>query len=160
MSSKRLFVASWALIAVFVAACGSDNGDEADTAGSPANASEVPAEVTAICVRPVPPLTGNPVTKERLESTIQKMGEVQQAAEAGNGVAASTAFAGDTHAVTHDIDQPLRAADPALAQDLCASIVIIEQEFGRVADLEAVAAAAASSVQLLQQSGARLGLTQ
>lgn len=87
------------------------------------------------------------------------MGEVQRAAEAGDGASARAAFAGDTHAVTHDIDRPLRAADPLLARDLCESIVVVEQELNGAGDLQAIAAEAVISAQLLADSGRAMGLT-
>ena len=86
------------------------------------------------------------------------MGDVKAAAETGDQAAASAAFAGDTHTVTHDIDPPLRAQDPLLAQDLCASIVLIEQEFSGNGNLEAVAVSAEVAAGLLEESGRVLGL--
>jgi hypothetical protein len=88
------------------------------------------------------------------------MNDVQQAAEVGDDAAARAAFSGDAHGITHDIDQPLRAADPILAQDLCASIVIIEEQFGGASDLQAVSAAAGVAAELLQDSGDALGLAE
>lgn len=159
MSSSRLPVALGAALTIaLVAACGSDDGDET---GEPSPTPSVlqPAATTSVCAGSIPPLTTGPVTQERLEAAVRKMGEVQQAAVAGDRATASAAFAGDTHAVTHDIDQPLRAADPLLARDLCESIVIIEQQFNGANDLGAIAAAAAISAQLLADSGRAMGLT-
>jgi hypothetical protein len=87
------------------------------------------------------------------------MDEVRQAADSGDAAAAGSAFAGDTHNVTHDIDQPLRAADPLLAHDLCESILSIEEQFGRTPDLQALAAEAGVAAELLQESGRILGLS-
>jgi hypothetical protein len=100
------------------------------------------------------------VTRERLEAAVQKMTEVQQAAAAGDDAAARAAFSGDAHGITHDIDQPLRAADPLLAQDLCASIVIIEEQFNGPGDLQAVSIAAGVATELLQDSSDALGLAE
>jgi hypothetical protein len=158
MSSPRLAVALGVTLTIaLVAACGSDDGDET---GEPSPTPSVlqPAATTSVCAGSIPPLTTGSVTKERLETAVQKMGEVQQAAEAGDDASARAAFSGDTHAVTHDIDQPLRAADPLLARDLCESIVVIEQEFNGAGDLEAVAAEAGISAQLLEDSGRAMGL--
>jgi hypothetical protein len=147
-------VATLLLAIAFVAACGSDGSDTGatDTPAAPT------ADVTSTCARPVPALTTEPVTKERLQAAIDKMGEVKAAAEAGDQAAANAAFAGDTHTVTHDIDPPLRAADPLLAADLCASIVLIEQAFGAGGDLEAIAPPANIAAGLLGESGRALGL--
>jgi hypothetical protein len=98
------------------------------------------------------------VTRARLEAAIAKMREVETAAEAGGVQAANAAFAGDTHDITHDIDPPLREADELLAQDLCASIVAIEQELGREPDLELLATRADIAAGLLEDSGRALGV--
>ena len=86
------------------------------------------------------------------------MDQVRQAAHSGGAAAAGAAFAGDTHNVTHDIDQPLRAADALLTSDLCESIISLEQQFARVPDLQVVAAEAEVSADLLRDSGRVLGL--
>ena len=85
------------------------------------------------------------------------MNELQLAADSGDEAAARAAFAGDTHNVTHDIDEPLRAADPELAQDLCQRVLAIEEQFARTPDLQAVAAEAGASAELLRESGRALG---
>jgi hypothetical protein len=153
---SALFLTS-ALIAVLLAACGSGD-DEPDPVSTSAAATQ-PAGTSGVCARAIPPLTAGPVTKERLQTSIDSMREVRLAAEAGDATGARNAFSGDAHAITHDIDQPLRAADPQLAADLCESIVIIEIEFGGQPDLDAVAAAAEVSAGLLQESGRALGLS-
>ena len=136
------------------AACGSDD-DEPGATTAPA----IPAtDITVICSRSIPALTAEPVTEARLQAAIDKMGEVKTAAAAGDQATANAAFAGDTHTVTHDIDPPLRANDPLLAQDLCASIVLIEQEFGANGDMRALTEEADTAAGLLEQSGQVLGL--
>ena len=135
------------------AACGSD-GDAPGVTVTPASAT---TDITSICSGPIPPLTAEPLTEERLLAAIDKMGDVKAAAEVGDQAAANAAFGGDTHAVTHDIDRPLRAEDPQLAQDLCAAVVLIEQEFGAGRDLGAVAASAEAAADLLEESGRLLG---
>ena len=136
-------------------ACGSDNGESGATS-SPATPT---TDVSGICSNPIPALTSEPVTKERLQSAISKMREVKSAADAGDQATAIFAFSGDTHAVTHDIDSLLREKDRLLAQDLCASIVLIEEEFGGTRDLQAVAPAAEIAAGLLEESGRQLGLS-
>jgi hypothetical protein len=145
-----------AVIALLFAACNSSD-DEPLTPTSAA--ATQPAGTTGVCARAISPLTTGAVTKGRLQTSIDKMREVQRAAEAGDAAGARDAFSGDAHAITHDIDQPLRAADQLLASDLCESIVIIELEFGGQPDLEAVAGAAESSAALLEESGRVLSLS-
>jgi hypothetical protein len=130
-------------------ACGSD-GDRGESRG---------ALITqGVCSRPVPALTDEPVTRERLEAAIEKMRELETAAAAGGAQAANAAFAGDTHAVTHDIDPPLRAADPALAEELCAAVVVIEQQLGGNPDLQVLAREAGKAARSLEESGTVLGV--
>jgi hypothetical protein len=86
------------------------------------------------------------------------MNEVRRAADSGDAAAARAAFAGDTHDVTHDIDEPLRAADPLLARNLCQSVLTMEEQLARTPDLQAVAAEAGVAAELLRESGRVLGL--
>jgi hypothetical protein len=159
MSARRLAPLLTAPLAiVFLATCGSDDKGAATTSSTPSSA---PQSTTAgVCARPIPPLTSGPVTKQRLEAAVQKLNEVQQAADSGDASTASAAFAGDAHDVTHDIDQPLRAADPVLARDLCESILILEQQFSGEQDRQTIAAAAGVSSVLLQDSGRALRLAE
>ena len=147
------FLAALLLAICDTAACGSDDSEPGATV-TPAGST---TDITGICSGPIPALTAEPVTEERLLAAIDKMGDVKAAAEAGDQAAANAAFAGDTHTITHDIDPPLRAEDPQLAQDLCASIVLIEQEIGAGRDLGAVAASAGVAAGLLEESGRLLG---
>jgi len=82
------------------------------------------------------------------------------AAEARNGnlEGAERLFFTDTHAVTHDIDGPLREADDGLAKELCASVFVIETELAPQGDLQLVAAEAERSATLLTESIDALGL--
>jgi len=148
------FLTALLLAICFTAACGSDDSEPGPTV-TPAGPT---TGITGICSAAIPALTAEPVTEERLLAAIDKMGELKAAAEAGDQAAANAAFAGDAHTVTHDIDPPLRAEDPQLAQDLCASIVVIEQEFGAGRDLGAVAASSETAAGLLEESGRVLGL--
>jgi len=148
------FLSALLLAIGFTAACGSDDNGSGVT-----NTPTVPTTaITGICSDPIPALTAEPITEERLLAAIDKMGAVKAAAEVGDQSAANAAFASDAHTVTHDIDPPLRAEDPQLAQDLCAAIVLIEEEFGTGRDLGAVAASAETAVGLLEESGRLLGL--
>ena len=148
------FLSALLLVIGFAAACGS-GGDEPGVTNTPATST---TGSTGTCSGPVPALTAEPVTEARLLAAIDKMGEVKAAAAAGDRAAANAAFAGDTHTVTHDIDPSLRAEDPQLAQDLCAAIVLIEEEFGAGRELGAVAASAETAAGLLEESGRLLGL--
>ena len=144
---------AFCLTIALAVACGS--GDEQTGGGRTAAPTQ---DNSALCARPVPALTAEPVTRERLQAAIDKMREVSSAAEAGGTQAANAAFSGDTHTITHDIDPPLRAADQQLAQDLCAAIVVLEQQFGANPDLVVVADQSAVAAGLLEESGRELGV--
>jgi hypothetical protein len=151
-AQRRGCLAAILLTIGLAVACGSDGAQ---------NDGDTPARTrdpNGICVRPIAALTAEPVTAERLEAAITRMREVQSAAEAGGAQAANAAFVGDTHDITHDIDPPLRAVDPLLAQELCASILVIEQQLGTEPDLAVVAAEGEVAAGLLQDSGRALGL--
>ena len=154
LSAYAAFLAALLLAICFTAACGSDDNEP----GTTVTPSSPTTAIAGICSAAIPALTAEPVTEARLLAAIDKMGEVKAAAAVGDQAAANAAFAGDAHTVTHDIDPPLRAEDPQLAQDLCASIVVIEQEFGAGRDLGAVAASAETAAGLLEESGRVLGL--
>ena len=147
------------LAIMFLATCGSGQDESAATT-SPTPVSTPQSTTTGVCARPIQPLTSGPVTKGRLEAAVQKLNEVQQMADSGDTAAARAAFAGDTHDITHDIDPPLRTADPVLARDLCESILILEQQFSGEQDPQTIAAAAQVSAVLLKDSGRTLRLTQ
>jgi hypothetical protein len=150
MRTGGLIFAAGCAAATLLAACGSGDSNDEALISTPDN--------SAVCSRPVQALTNQPVTRERLDAAIGKMREVQTAAENDGAQAANAAFGGDTHAITHDIDPPLRAADPQLAQDLCAAIVVVEQQLGATPDLRIVGQQASIAADLLQQSGEVLGV--
>ena len=113
------------------------------------------------CDKVVAPLTTQAVTAPRLQSAVAAMRQVTDSARAGDLAGASSHFFdGDTHNVTHDIDPPLRAADAALAKQLCLSVVALELQFPGKRDLGVITAQAQASADLLERAGQALKLSQ
>ena len=158
MPVYRLAVTGSLVIGLLVA-CGSGGSEDAGLPSrTPSATAPQSTDTTGVCAAPIPAITSARVTMARLEGAVMKMNEVQLAADSGDLVAARAAFAGDTHNVTHDIDQPLRAANPELARDLCESILSLEQQFAGSPDLQAVPAESGIAANLLQESGGALDL--
>lgn len=111
-----------------------------------------------VCGAGVPPLTTKTVTAARLQSGIDGMRRLRDAAERGDLATARSIIVSDAHSVTHDIDAPLRRQEPQLARQLCESVVGLETEVGRAADHSAIARAAESTIGLLERAGHTLGL--
>ena len=149
------------LVIGLLVACGSGGSEDAGLqARTPPATAPQSTGAARVCVAPIPAVTSARVTSARVEAAAAKMNELQLAADSGDEAAARAAFAGDTHNVTHDIDEPLRAADPELALELCQRVLAIEEQFARTPDLQAVAAEAGASGELLRESGHALGLSE
>jgi hypothetical protein len=97
------------------------------------------ATSTSTCDTGVPPLTGQAATDERLLFAIDGTEKIADAARRGDLIQVQALFAGETHNVMHDIDAPLRAADPSLAKDLCLSVVVVENQMVNELDAEVIA---------------------
>jgi hypothetical protein len=146
------------LAIVFFVACGAGGSEDAGLPSRMPATAPQSTDTAAVCAAPIPAITAARVTTARLEGAVAKMNEIQQAAGSGDAAAARAAFAGDTHDVTHDIDEPLRAADPELARNLCESILSLEQQFAAAPDLQTVFAEAATAAELLLESARVLDL--
>jgi hypothetical protein len=149
-SMPRLVVAGVFSAGLFAASSLSGGGRSGSSAVNP-----------AACETPLPAFTSNPVTGERLEAAVEAMRRVADAAAiADTALAQSLFFTGDTHAVTHDIDAPLRNADLALAKQICASVLVLEAELPGAGNLEAIEREARRTAGLLDRAGDAMGLTQ
>lgn len=138
------------------------------TAGTLESAREVldpKAAVTAIpgasepCAFPIGAIGVLPLTEERLTAAVATLRQTAEIARAGDVAGASAAFAGDAHNITHDIDGPLRAADPNLAVGLCESVLEIERQFATAADMAVIADESETSAGLLEEAGRVLGIS-
>lgn len=111
------------------------------------------------CQQPAAAFTTQPVTSERLAAAVAGLQRLAAAAAAGDRDGAPALFFGtDTHNVTHDIDRPLREADPALGREICRSMVVLEMQLAGGRDLTAVQQEAARTAGLLERAGREMGL--
>ena len=112
------------------------------------------------CDQPVGAVTSTPLTRQRLQAGIDSLNQASSLAGAGDEAGAQTAFTGDAHNLTHDIDEPLRAADEQLAIKLCQSVVDIEGHLGTKYDAGVMQREAAALAGYIQQGGKELGILQ
>jgi hypothetical protein len=91
------------------------------------------------CNNPLPPLTGTAITDARILTGIQALSDMTAAAQVGDRDRVRTLFfTEDAHNLSHDIDRPLRAQDPALAKQLCLSVIAFENQIAGPVDPGAV----------------------
>ena len=113
----------------------------------------------ASCNKAVPPLTGQAVTDQRLLAAVDGMHQIAQAARDKDIGRVQTLFFGnDAHNVTHDIDAPLRTADPTLARNLCLSVVIVENQMVSSLDTAVIARESDNIAEDLNQARTALNL--
>jgi hypothetical protein len=116
------------------------------------------ARSDAICGQGLPSLTAEPITHPRLQSAIEGMRDLRDAAERGDLATARVLIFSDAHNVTHDIDGPLRRQDSQLARRLCESLISLETEVARGSDHRAIIREAESTIELLEQAARALEL--
>ena len=82
--------------------------------------------------------------------------------DAGDTAAGLALFNGETHALTHDIDAPLRTADEQLAIKLCGEVVAIETEIAETPApaTSVIPANARAAADDLEAAGRELGILQ
>lgn len=110
------------------------------------------------CAQPLPAITNDQLSPQRIQTAAGKLREAAAFAENGDAAGAQGAFAGDPHNITHDIDGPLRGVDAALATNLCRSILAIETHLGDKFDAQVMQEEAAKSADYLEQAGRALGI--
>jgi hypothetical protein len=93
----------------------------------------------AACDGPQAPLTGEAVTDARILLASESMAEIADAAASGDVSGAQALFYSlDAHNLSHDIDAPLRAADPDLARALCQRVVVLENQMAGILDAKVI----------------------
>lgn len=112
------------------------------------------------CAFPIGAVGVQPLTDERLVAAVAAFRETAEIARTGDATGAGEAFFGDAHNISHDIDGPLRDADPGLAVDLCESVLEIERQFATTADTTVIADESETSAGLLDEAGRLLGITE
>jgi len=81
----------------------------------------------AVCLGTIPALNAEPLTEIVFKAADSDLAKVVTSAEGGDVDGAQAAFVGP-HALTHNVDGPLRQADKPLAIRLCNEVVIMERE--------------------------------
>ena len=109
------------------------------------------------CDDPLPPLGDSDISQLAFQTEDAGLARVAQAATAGDLEAAESAFFGDVHNFTHDVDAPLREADKELAITLCEEITKIEEELAFGRRISIIAGQATRLRELIQDAAEALG---
>ena len=109
------------------------------------------------CDDPLPPLGDSDISQLAFQAEDAGLARVAQAATAGDLEAAESAFFGDVHSFTHDVDAPLREADEELAITLCEEITKIEEELAIGRRISVIAGQATRIRELVQDAAEALG---
>ena len=139
LSFRSVAVGGGILAAVLIAACGGGGG------GSSA------------CDSPLPPLGESEVSQLGFQTEEVGLTRVIQAAMVGNLEAAESAFFGDVHDFTHNVDAPLREVDEQLAKEICEAAVDIEEDLIPPVDIGGVGRDATRIRELLRDAAEALG---
>jgi hypothetical protein len=110
------------------------------------------------CEGPIGAVTDHPLTADRINGVILAYQDLtRRAPEAAQGELQEV-FAGDAHNLSHDIDGPLREVDPALAVDLCNSVLVLEREFAGDFSRDLIAIEAEKTARILEEAGQAMGI--
>jgi hypothetical protein len=112
---------------------------------------------SSACDSPLPPLGESEVSQLGFQTEEVGLTKVIEAATVGNLEAAESAFFGDVHNFTHNVDAPLREVDEQLAKQICEVVVDIEEELAFNRNVSAVAADATRIRELLRDAAEALG---
>ena len=111
----------------------------------------------AVCLSTIPALSTEPLTDAAFKAADEALSRTIELADADDVDGAQATFAGP-HALTHNVDGPLRLADEALAVRLCNEVVVIEEELAAGRDPSVVAEQARKIREVLSAAAAALGL--
>jgi hypothetical protein len=109
---------------------------------------------TEVCDTGLPPLTAQPLTDQRIISSVEGLGLMQSAARDGDLDQVRVLIFSDTHSVSHDVDAPLRSLNQDLAIELCRSIVALEFEIAGDMDLDVIVDEAGNAARLMEEARA------
>lgn len=118
-----------------------------------------PVPGASVCTQPLGAVTAGPLTPARIGAAAATLREIASQAQTLDAAQLGTLFFGDAHNITHDIDGPLRAADDALAVQLCESVYALEGSFGAELQRDTIERESATSADLLEEAGRALGIT-
>ena len=109
------------------------------------------------CDDPLPPLDDSDISQLGFQTEDAGLARVAQAATAGDLEAAESAFFGDVHNFTHNVDAPLREVDEELAIKLCEEITEIEEELAFGRRISVIAGRATRLREMIQDAAEALG---
>jgi hypothetical protein len=112
------------------------------------------------CSHPIGAVTADPLAAQRMQNAIDDLREAARLAGSGDQNGSQTAFSGDAHNITRDIDGPLRQTDEALAVKLCEAVLAIELHLGAKYDPQVMQSEATKAANNLQLAGQEMGILQ
>ena len=112
---------------------------------------------TGACDNPLAPLGESDISHTGFQVQDEGLARAAQAASVGNLEAAESAFFGDVHNFTHNIDQPLREVDQELAKELCEKTIEMEEELAIGRRVSIIAGLAARLRELMRDAAETLG---
>lgn len=109
------------------------------------------------CDQELPPLGTSEISQAAFDNEDVSLARVIDFLNAGDRAAADTAFYGDTHSFTHNIDPPVRRQDEALAKNLCQKVLDVEEALFENSSTASIALLMADLRTLLQDAAVVLG---
>lgn len=109
------------------------------------------------CDNPLVALGESEISQMGFQAEDAGLARVVQAATAGDLEAAESAFFGDVHNFTHNVDAPLREVNEELAKELCERITEIEEELAFDRRISVIAGQATRIRELVQDAAEALG---
>ncbi len=109
------------------------------------------------CDDPLVALGQSEISQMGFQAEDAGLARVVQAATAGNLEAAESAFFGDVHNFTHNVDPSIREADEELAKEICERIIEIEEEMAFGRRVSVIAGQATRLRELMQDGAEALG---
>ncbi len=109
------------------------------------------------CDDPLVALGQSEISQMGFQAEDAGLARVAQAATAGDLEAAESAFFGDVHNFTHNVDPPLREADEELAKEICERVTEIEEELVIGRRVSVIAGQATRIRELVQDAAEALG---
>ena len=109
------------------------------------------------CDEPLVALGQSEISQAGFQAEDAGLARVAQAATAGNLEAAESAFFGDVHNFTHNVDPPIREVNEELAKELCEGVTEIEEELALDRRIAVIAGQATRLRELIQDAAEALG---
>ena len=109
------------------------------------------------CDDPLLPLGESEISQMGFQAEDAGLARVIQAASVGNLQAAESAFFGDVHNFTHNVDPSIREVDEELAKELCEAVIAIEEELAFDRRISVIAGQATRLRELIQDGAEALG---